>query len=158
MTYKTGFCRAELPACPLGACTGEPRGLGSDPGPWPRESWGSCSRVSWSRRLVSWISKSIWGQGSVQVSVLRWQWSAGVKALLPALHPAPALDPCSPTSSSGTFRMGVPLISKIRSPTWMEFFTSGLMQPGSTLGINQWLDWFPSHWCPLIPIGNQKPR
>lgn len=73
MTYKTGFCRAELPACPLGACTGEPRGLGSDPGPWPRESWGSCSRVSWSRRLVSWISKSIWGQGSVQVSVRRWQ-------------------------------------------------------------------------------------
>lgn len=61
-TYKTGFCRAELPACPLGVCTGELRGLGSDTGPWPSESWGSCSRVSWSRRLVSWISKSIWGQ------------------------------------------------------------------------------------------------
>lgn len=39
----------------------------------------------------------------------------------------------TPTSSRGTFRMGVPLISRIRSPTWMEFFTSGLMQPGSTL-------------------------
>lgn len=62
LTYKTGFCRAELAACPLGVCTGELRGLGSDTGPWPSESWGSCSRVSWSRRLVSWISKSIWGQ------------------------------------------------------------------------------------------------
>lgn len=62
LTYKTGFCRAELAACTLGVCTGELRGLGSDTGPWPSESWGSCSRVSWSRRLVSWISRSIWGQ------------------------------------------------------------------------------------------------
>lgn len=29
--------------------------------------------------------------------------------------------------------MGVPLISRMRSPTWMEFFMSGLMQSGSTL-------------------------
>lgn len=73
----------------------------------------------------------------------------------PSVTPsAPALDPWGPTSSSGTFRMGVPLISKMRSPTWMEFFTSGLMQPGSTLGINQWLDWFPSHRCPSVPIEN----
>lgn len=54
---------------------------------------------------------------------------AGMKA--PAPIPLPRLR--TPTSSRGTFRMGVPLISRIRSPTWMEFFTSGLMQPGSTL-------------------------
>ena len=45
----------------------------------------------------------------------------------------PNRRPRTHTSSKGTFRMGVPLISRIRSPTWMEFFTSGLMQPGSTL-------------------------
>lgn len=33
--------------------------------------------------------------------------------------------------------MGVPLISRMRSPTWMEFFMSGLMQSGSTL----WEQW-----------------
>lgn len=37
------------------------------------------------------------------------------------------------TSSRGTWPMGVPLISRMRSPTWMEFFMSGLMQSGSTL-------------------------
>lgn len=37
------------------------------------------------------------------------------------------------TSSTGTLRIGVPLISRIRSPTCMEFFTSGLMQSESTL-------------------------
>lgn len=37
------------------------------------------------------------------------------------------------TSSRGTFWIGVPLISRIRSPTWMEFLTSGLMHSGSTL-------------------------
>lgn len=37
------------------------------------------------------------------------------------------------TSSTGTFRMGVPLISRMRSPTCMEFFTSGLMHSESTL-------------------------
>lgn len=37
------------------------------------------------------------------------------------------------TSSTGTFRMGVPLISRIRSPTCIEFFTSGLIHSESTL-------------------------
>lgn len=38
------------------------RGLQASPDSWARGSWGSCSMVSWSRRLVSWISRSIWGQ------------------------------------------------------------------------------------------------
>lgn len=97
--------------------------------PW---LWGSCSMVSCSSRLVSWISKSIWRRGIDMGSERR---DSTLKPNIKLQAVCSSLKPhcVASTSSKGTLWMGVPLISRIRSPTWMEFFTSGLMQSVSTL-------------------------
>lgn len=70
------------PGSPQGGGTGERRGLHgagrglqASPDSRARGSWGSCSMVSWSRRLVSWMSRSIWGQKRTTGVV----WGRGVQ-------------------------------------------------------------------------------
>lgn len=125
---------------------GEDRGpstwsSGSEEPPSPPWLWGSCSMVSCSSRLVSWMSRSIWRKGpkhgskiKTKTSLLQNMKSLDTDRRLISIGKINEnRNSLVTTSSRGTLWIGVPLISRILSPTWMEFFTSGLMQSVSTL-------------------------